>query len=53
MIEGWSDALVGVPVGSRIIVEIPPAKGYGKKGSGEDIKGDDILYFVIDVLAAA
>ncbi|PWN03912.1 hypothetical protein DJ010_07610 [Nocardioides silvaticus] len=53
VIEGWSDALVGVPVGSRIIVEIPPAKGYGKAGSGEDIKKDDILYFVIDVLAAA
>jgi peptidylprolyl isomerase len=53
VIEGWSDALEGIPVGSRIIVEIPPAKGYGKAGQGEDIKGDDILYFVIDVLAAA
>ncbi len=53
VIEGWSDALVGVPVGSRIIVEIPPAKGYGKAGSGKTIKKDDILYFVIDVLAAA
>ncbi len=53
VIEGWSDGLVGVPVGSRIILEIPPKKGYGKAGQGEDIKGDDILYFVIDVLAAA
>ncbi|KAA1415890.1 FKBP-type peptidyl-prolyl cis-trans isomerase [Nocardioides humilatus] len=53
VIDGWSDGLVGVPVGSRIILEIPPAKGYGKKGQGEDIKGDDILYFVVDVLAAA
>ncbi|KAA1429352.1 FKBP-type peptidyl-prolyl cis-trans isomerase [Nocardioides antri] len=53
VIEGWSDGLVGVPVGSRILIEIPPAKGYGKQGQGKDIKGDDILYFVVDVLAAA
>lgn len=53
VIEGWDDGLIGVPVGSRVIIEIPPAKGYGKKGQGEDIKGDDILYFVVDVLAAA
>ena len=53
VIDGWSDALVGVSVGSRIIVEVPPAKGYGEKGQGEDIKGDDILYFLIDVLGAA
>jgi peptidylprolyl isomerase len=53
VIAGWSDGLVGVPVGSRVIIEIPPAKGYGKAGQGEDIKGDDILYFVVDVLGAA
>lgn len=53
VIEGWSDGLIGVPVGSRVLIEIPPKKGYGKKGQGEDIKGDDILYFVVDVLAAA
>lgn len=53
VIEGWSDGIVGVPVGSRIVLEIPPAKGYGKQGHEPSIKGDDILYFVIDVLAAA
>ncbi len=53
VIEGWSDGLVGVPVGSRLLIEIPPAKGYGKQGQGKDIKGDDILYFVVDILAAA
>jgi peptidylprolyl isomerase len=53
VIEGWYDALEGVPVGSRILVEIPPAKGYGKKGQAPKIKGDDILYFVIDVLATS
>lgn len=53
VIDGWYDALEGVPVGSRIVVEIPPAKGYGKKGQAPKIKGDDILYFVIDVLATS
>ncbi|HWJ83549.1 MAG TPA: FKBP-type peptidyl-prolyl cis-trans isomerase [Nocardioides sp.] len=53
VVDGWSDALVGVPVGSRIVVEIPPAKGYGAKGNPPAIKGDDILYFVIDVLGTA
>lgn len=53
VIDGWSEGLVGVPVGSRVIIEIPPAKGYGKKGQEPDIEGDDILYFVVDVLGAA
>ncbi|GAA3823708.1 FKBP-type peptidyl-prolyl cis-trans isomerase [Nocardioides panacisoli] len=53
VIKGWSDALVGVPVGSRIIVEVPPAEGYGSKGQPPTINGDDILYFVIDVLGTA
>lgn len=52
VIEGWDEALVGVPVGSRVMLQIPPAKGYGKDGSGENIPGDSTLYFVIDVLAA-
>ena len=53
VIQGWYDAIIGAPVGSRLVLEIPPAKGYGKKGQEPSIKGDDILYFVIDVLATA
>lgn len=53
VIKGWSEGLEGVPVGSRVIIEIPPKLGYGEQGQGEDIKGDDILYFVVDVLGAA
>lgn len=52
VIQGWDDALVGVPVGSRVMLQIPPRLGYGAEGSGEDIPGDSTLYFVIDVLAA-
>lgn len=52
VVKGWDQGLVGVPVGSRVILRIPPTLGYGKKGSG-DIKGTDTMYFVVDVLAAA
>ncbi len=52
VIKGWDDALVGVPVGSRVMLQIPPDLGYGKDGQGEDIPGGSTLYFVIDVLAA-
>lgn len=52
VIQGWDDALVGVQVGSRVMLQIPPDLGYGKAGQGEDIPGGSTLYFVIDVLAA-
>ena len=52
VIQGWDDALVGVKVGSRVMLQIPPNLGYGKDGQGEDIPGGSTLYFVIDVLAA-
>jgi peptidylprolyl isomerase len=53
VVKGWDETLVGATVGSRIIIEIPPAKGYGKEGNeGAGIKGTDTIYFVVDVLAA-
>jgi peptidylprolyl isomerase len=46
-------SLAGVPVGSRVMLVIPPAEGYGKAGQAQaGIKGTDTLVFVIDVLAA-
>ncbi len=52
VVKGWDQGLVGVPVGSRVLLQIPPNLGYGKKGSGEQIPGGSTLYFVIDVLAS-
>lgn len=52
VIKGWDAGLAGQPVGSRVLLVIPPADGYGSAGSGEKIKGDDTLVFVVDVLAA-
>lgn len=53
VVKGWSRGLIGVPAGSRVILEIPPKLGYGKQGSGKQIPPNSTLYFVVDVLAAA
>jgi peptidylprolyl isomerase len=50
LIKGWSIGLTGVRVGSRVLIEIPPAYGYGAEGSGSTIAGNSTLWFVIDVL---
>jgi peptidylprolyl isomerase len=53
IIPGWDKGLLGVPVGSRVMLIIPPADGYGKAGNTEaGIKPTDTLVFVIDVLGA-
>lgn len=53
MIKGWDSAVVGRPVGSRVLVVVPPEYGYGAQGHpGAGIKGTDTLAFVIDILAA-
>ena len=54
VIKGWDERLVGRTVGSRVILEIPPADGYGKAGNEQaGIKGTDTLFFVVDILAAS
>ena len=54
VIKGWDKALVGKTIGSRVLLAIPPAWGYGEKGQpGAGIKGTDTLYFVVDILAAS
>lgn len=54
LVKGWQQGLVGVPAGSRIVIVVPPALGYGKQGNeGAGIKGTDTLYFVLDVLATS
>ena len=53
VILGWDKGLVGQTVGSRVMLVIPPADGYGKTGSPQaHIKGTDTLVFVVDILGA-
>jgi peptidylprolyl isomerase len=51
VIKGWSEGLIGAKVGSRRQLIIPPDKGYGATGSGADIKANETLVFVVDVLS--
>lgn len=52
VVQGWSDGLTGVTVGSRVMLVIPPSLGYGPEGgnSSAGIEKTDTLVFVIDVL---
>ena len=50
VIPGWDKGLVGQTVGSRNLLVIPPAQGYGAKGSPPAIGPKDTLVFVIDIL---
>jgi peptidylprolyl isomerase len=52
VIKGWDNGLLGKKVGSRVLLVIPPADGYGTAGSPPKISGTDTLVFVVDVLAA-
>jgi peptidylprolyl isomerase len=51
LIQGWSIGLDGVKVGSRVLLQIPPAYGYGEQGSGSTIPPNATLWFVIDVVS--
>ncbi|MHB8186604.1 MAG: FKBP-type peptidyl-prolyl cis-trans isomerase [Dermatophilaceae bacterium] len=52
VITGWDKGLVGQTVGSRILLVVPPAEGYGATGKPPTIGATDTLVFVVDILAA-
>lgn len=53
VIPGWDKTLVGQRLGSRVLLSIPPADGYGSQGQPDaGIKGTDTLVFVVDLVAA-
>ncbi|WP_380168121.1 FKBP-type peptidyl-prolyl cis-trans isomerase [Jannaschia sp. R86511] len=53
LIQGWQQGLTGVPVGSRVVLQVPAELGYGEAGSPPTIPADAPLVFVIDVLDTA
>jgi peptidylprolyl isomerase len=53
VVKGLDQGVVGQKVGSRVLLVVPPALGYGKKGLEHvGIKGDDTLIFAVDILGA-
>ncbi|MGO8957127.1 MAG: FKBP-type peptidyl-prolyl cis-trans isomerase [Streptosporangiaceae bacterium] len=52
MLAGWNQGLAGIPVGSRVMLVIPPALGYGAQGQPNGGIGKNAtLVFVVDILA--
>jgi peptidylprolyl isomerase len=51
VIPGWDKGLVGQQVGSRVLLVVPPAEGYGEQGQpAAGITGQDTLVFVVDLV---
>jgi len=55
VVKGFSDALVGQPVGSQVLVVMTPADGYGANPPANQttITKDSTLIFVVDILYTA
>ena len=53
LIKAWDNGIPGQTVGSRLLIVVQPADGYGAAGSPQaGIKGTDVLVFVLDILDA-
>ena len=50
VIQGWDEGVKGMKVGGRRRLTIPPTMGYGSRGAGGAIKGNETLIFVVDLL---
>ena len=50
VISGWDQGVVGMKVGGRRQLTIPPHLGYGDRGAGGVIKPGETLIFVVDLL---
>ncbi len=51
VIQGWDQGVVGMKVGGRRQLVIPPHLGYGDRGAGGVIKPGETLIFVVDLVA--
>jgi len=52
-VKGLREGLVGQPVGSRVLLVLPPDKGFGRDLPNTDVKKTDSLVFVVDILHAS
>lgn len=51
VISGWDNGLVGMKVGGRRMLIIPPSQGYGAQGQPPVIKPNETLVFIVDLLS--
>ena len=50
VIKGWDLGIVGMKVGGRRKLTIPPDLAYGDRGAGAAIKPGETLIFVVDLV---
>lgn len=53
VIQGWDDGVVGMKVGGRRKLVIPPHLAYGDRGAGGAIKPGETLVFVVDLIGVS
>ncbi len=51
VIAGWDQGVLGMKVGGRRRITVPPMLAYGKRGAGGVIGPDETLVFVVDLIA--
>jgi peptidylprolyl isomerase len=50
VIQGWDQGVVGMKVGGRRELIVPPSLGYGSTAQGAGIAANDTLVFIIDLV---
>ena len=52
VILGWEKGLMGMKIGGKRTIKIPPELGYGSKGAGELIPPNATLIFEVEIVDA-
>jgi FKBP-type peptidyl-prolyl cis-trans isomerase len=50
-LKGWDEGLVGMRVGGRRKLVIPPELGFGRQGVGSVVPSNAVLYYEFELLA--
>jgi FKBP-type peptidyl-prolyl cis-trans isomerase 2 len=46
MIQGFDEAVIGMKLGEEKTVTVPPEKAYGPKGSGHELAGKTMIFWI-------